>query len=222
MFDHLNPAKADVLRSVAHLTLSLRNRVKEPKLVPNLLEAVVNEYDTLTRFYHGVEHLEYGFGELERLEKFLVDPTMAKLIWLNHDRFYAAGCPVNEHWSAEMAVKDAKRYGLGPQDIAVLRAGINATRDHTVPRNYPGHADDLRILLDIDLSSLALPTTEFAENMVDIRAEFGGMISEADLTIGQAGFAQGMLKRSKIFMSTHFAHMEAAARQNLNRLATAA
>ena len=212
---------SSVMRSVAYISTKLKQRVRHPQLVAPLLERVVGEYEDLTRDYHDVSHLDYGFEWLQRLEKFIVDPALLNLIWLNHDRYWAFGCPLNEFWSAERAVIDAKQFGMGDKDIGVLNAGINATKRHLVPEDYPGHVEDLKILLDIDLSGLGAPLRDFMRTNAAVRAEAGNT-PEADVLEGQRKFALSMLERDQIFQTRHFADREAQARKNLQLLVDAA
>ncbi len=211
----------DVMRSVAFISSKLQQRVRHPNLVASLLEKVVGEYDDLTRDYHGVGHLDYGFEWLQRLEKYLTDPAMLNLIWLNHDRYWAYGCSQNEFWSGKMAVVDATQFGMNGKDLAVLDAGINATKHHLVPGDYPGQIEDLKILLDIDLSGLGAPLEDFMRTNAAVRAEAGNT-SEADIVSGQRKFALSMLERNQIFQTRHFADREAQARSNLQLLVDAA
>jgi len=72
-------------------------------------------------------------------------------------------------------------------------------------------------MVDIDLSSFALPWDEFLRDSQDLRAE-NPHLSDADYRLNQTGFQRMLLARPRFFLSDFFfERYEQQARSNLVR-----
>ena len=178
------------------------------------LQCYMDRYAEPWRYQHTSEHIVSGLRKLYPLESQFSDPVTVLVAWLYHDIIWAPKCEHNEWCSAEFAQKELMRLKAYGVDIKAVYQMIIATHDHVILQDFCGNRSDLAILLDVDLSDLGAPHEEFMATGELIRKEFG-MYTRKEFTDGRAAFAQSFLNRDKIFMSTHFEHLEDQAQKNL-------
>ena len=144
-------------------------------------EALDGGYTENHRAYHTWEHIAdlleklSGFSDLSTRS----DITAVSVFW--HDAVYRTqnqdGSPRPDYENVRDSGKLFRQYTLlNKSDADAAYELIMATANHLQARAekqyYPGFAGDLDLFLDLDLSSLASPWEEFAEDLARIRAEF--------------------------------------------------
>lgn len=206
--------ESTITAAIMHTASSLRTSGRLTGAGLKLMLGIVDEYRHPTRFYHGLRHLAHGFAELHRYEAHLVDSAVTHFAWLCHDRVYAAGSPVNEHWSAELARADAIKVGFTAGDANAIAEMIEATKQHQIEPDFCGHRSDLELLLDIDLMALSFDHDVFVADGELIRAEYGTLLSDADWETERATFAHSRLAGS-IYHTELFRDRERQAKDNL-------
>jgi len=87
-----------------------------------------------------------------------------------------------------------------------------ATKHPSTPKDLPS-----QIMVDVDLSLLAVSWPDFVENSGDIRHE-DGHVTEKDWRLGRRSFLQSMLQRPRLYFTDYFHELlEEHARENLQR-----
>ena len=144
-------------------------------------EALDAGYTERHRAYHTWEHLA---GLFEKLSRFSDLSSRADIIALSvfwHDVVYRTqnhdGTPRTDYENVRDSAGLFRQYTLLNQpDADAVYDLIMATASHLQARAekqyYAGFAGDLDLFLDLDLSSLASPWEEFAEDFDRIRSEF--------------------------------------------------
>ena len=170
-------------------------------------------YETPGRCYHTWEHV---IECLEHLRLYRCDsPRNVFLAILFHDAVYAAGRPDNEEESAALAVATLEHYSTVPAvDVAKVRRMISATSGH---RAEPSDDNDLRVLLDIDMSILGAERARYQRYAGDVRREFASVVrDERRYRMGRLRFLQGLQARQSLFSTPlAFERWEAVARENV-------
>jgi predicted metal-dependent HD superfamily phosphohydrolase len=144
-------------------------------------EALDVGYTESHRAFHTWEHVS---GLLENLSEFSDLSTRSDIIAVSvfwHDVVYRTqnqdGSPRPDYENVRDSGELFRQYTLlNKSDADAVHDLIMATANHMQARAekhyYAGFADDLDLFLDLDLSSLASPWEEFAENLARIRTEF--------------------------------------------------
>lgn len=176
-----------------------------------LYRLLAGKYSEPQRSYHTLEHIHHCLAELDRARHLAEDPDGIELaIWF-HDAVYDPDADDNEQRSAQLF--DSV---LGPhlhhERAARIHRLIRDTEHSSPPRE-----NDARLMVDIDLSSLALAWDKF---MRDTRAIFSerARVPESELVTGKCRFLNELLSRSSIYQTAHFRdRLEAQARSNIGR-----
>jgi predicted metal-dependent HD superfamily phosphohydrolase len=144
-------------------------------------EALDAGYTESHRAYHTWEHVA---GLLEKLSEFSDLATRSDIIAVSvfwHDVVYTTqdqdGGLRPDYENVRDSGKLFRQYTLlNKSDADAVHDLIMATANHlrasAEKHYYAGFADDLDLFLDLDLSSLASPRDEFAEDFARIRTEF--------------------------------------------------
>lgn len=163
------------------------------------------------RHYHNLDHI--GALLTQALELDLGDEQIAA-IWFHdavYDVHHAAGAPTNEELSAQLAVARLTALGWAHERIARVAQIIRDTEQH-LPTSPESAA-----VLDLDLSSLALPVDAYDQNSAAIRREYAH-IPDTDFAAGTLAFTARMLARPRLFHTEWGEALERPARNNLRRL----
>ena len=140
-------------------------------------EALDVGYTESHRAFHTWEHVS---GLLENLSEFSDLSTRSDIIAVSvfwHDVVYRTqnqdGSPRPDYENVRDSGELFRQYTLlNKSDADAVHDLIMATANHMQARAekhyYAGFADDLDLFLDLDLSSLASPWEEFAENLARI------------------------------------------------------
>jgi len=163
------------------------------------------------RFYHTMEHIANGLGQLERARDLTTQYTALEFAWWFHDAVCVPGAVDNEERSANLAYAVARQSGL-PHGFGKKAAKlILATKEHN-PRSRDG-----KIISDVDLSPLGSPWEQFEENSLNIRNEYGEY-SDGEFNAMSTKALQGFLDREHIFLLPLYRdQFEEQARENIRR-----
>lgn len=176
-----------------------------------LYRILVDKYSEPHRSYHTLEHIRHCLAQLDGARHLADDADAIELaIWF-HDAVFDIGADDNERRSALLFDSRLGPY-LSPERAAYIHHLIRDTEHPSEPGDNDG-----RLMVDIDLSSFALPWDEFMRDTRAILAE-SAHVPEAQLVAGKCRFLNALLSRSSIFQTVHFReHHEAQARSNIER-----
>lgn len=147
--------------------LAERLRIAKPLAAFRWLEA---RYEERARKYHNARHINECLGILDRSRHAETGNPLVEFALWYHDAVYNTFSKKNEERSADIAVAVLERSGRAPEDCALVRAMILATRHGVQPSEPP-----LQLLVDIDLAILGAAADRYAEFELQIRAEYWWM-----------------------------------------------
>jgi predicted metal-dependent HD superfamily phosphohydrolase len=171
---------------------------------------LVKFYEEPQRVYHTLNHIEHCLSFFDKISGYLNTPDAIELaIWF-HDVIYEPGATDNELLSADLFMEitqglfdDSLRQTVYDNIMATLHDGSNI------------ETNDSRFMVDIDLSSFALPWSEFSRDSNNLRLEMSSL-SDADYYRKQTTFQQKLMDQPRFFKSDYFYDSyEEQARQNL-------
>jgi predicted metal-dependent HD superfamily phosphohydrolase len=171
-------------------------------------EALDAAYGDPRRAYHSWSHISDLLQALDEVPQLLTrrDLVTTAIFW--HDAVYTTRDETQKRRADIDNVHDSARlfrdYSLfGATDTSAVFELVMATADHLESKasreRYPGFSDDLDLLLDLDLSTLAAPWERFSANFRAIRFEFS-WVPEPVFNAGQGGFLASLLaNEDKLF-----------------------
>jgi predicted metal-dependent HD superfamily phosphohydrolase len=179
------------------------------------------------RAYHTWEHIEALLEGLRRFERLAIRPDLIAIAIFWHDAVHRAretdGRPRRDIQNVRESVDMFRRYTkLRGSEAQAVEDLVLATADHAHARaateHYPGFSGDLDLLIDLDLSPLAAPWEDFADNTRKIRDESQG-VEETKFAADQANMLESLARGdAPIFRRAETrALWDAAARANLDR-----
>ena len=176
-----------------------------------LYRIVVERYSEPQRSYHTLGHIYHCLTQLDGARHLAEDPDAMELaIWF-HDIVYETAAGDNELRSARLFDSLLGPH-MAPERAARVHRLIRDTEHPIEPEDNDG-----RLMVDIDLSSLALPWEDFMRDTQAVCRELSH-VSEAQLAEGKCNFFKQLLSRSSIYLTTHFRErLEAQARANIER-----
>lgn len=175
---------------------------------PGAWEALDAAYGDPNRAYHSWSHISDLLQSLDEVPHLLArrDLVTAAIFW--HDAVYATRDETQQRRADIDNVHDSAKlfrdYSLfSAADESAVFELIMGTADHLEAKasreRYPGFSNDLDLLLDLDLSTLAAPWERFSANFRAIRFEFS-WVPEAVFNAGQGGFLASLLaNEDKLF-----------------------
>jgi predicted metal-dependent HD superfamily phosphohydrolase len=174
-------------------------------------DLLVRSYSSSGRYYHCIAHLIHCLEQHDLAREKLDDPDAVEMaIWF-HDVVLEAQAPDNERRSAEL-FKSLSEGWFAAVFVEKVVALILVTDHKTPPQN-----DDHRLLVDIDLSSFALPWQHYLRDTAALRRE-SRVVPDAQYHAGHRRFLEGLLGRERIFHSNFFhRRYENRARSNIKR-----
>ena len=164
------------------------------------------------RAYHTMQHLGECMALFDEVRGLARAPGEVALgLWF-HDAFYDVHRDDNEARSADWAAQCIRDAGGSEHISAHVHALVMATLHRDAP-----DSPDARLLVDIDLASLAADTARFDETNVQMRHVYAH-VPENEYRTGRKRVLNGFLERRHLYSTEHFrALLEARARQNLQR-----
>lgn len=175
-------------------------------------ETLVEAYSGPDRHYHGLKHLDFLFGEIERHADRIDDRARLELAAWFHDWIHDTQRSDNEERSAETAVKMLAEMGV-PAELSNRVADlIRMTRAHT----SSGDGDD-DLFLDMDFAILGAPADVYDRYTEQVRTEYG-WVPDALFNAGRSEFLRSVLARPRIFLTDIYeAEFGVQARENIAR-----
>lgn len=175
-------------------------------LSTSLLLELTRRYSEPHRSYHNLQHVAkmlqsgapLGLGE---------EQVMA--IWF-HDVIYQPGSATNEEESAELAASHLADAGWQGKRTDVVKQIILDTKNH-LPT-----LDESRLVIDLDLETLAGSWTDYQAVSGRVRAEFSH-VNDEDWTKGRGAWLSLMLAKERLFWTAWGQPLEVEARANLTR-----
>lgn len=169
-----------------------------------VFDALVARYREPHRAYHTLQHIGEGIAHLATVRN--VPPAIG-IAWWFHDAIYDPKRHDNEERSAAWAVAVLGKTPLST-DVEKL---VLATK-HTAM------AADLaaRLIVDVDLSILAVPEPRYSEFEAQVRKEFA-FVDEVTYRAERMKVLRGFYDRATIFATPDFRKLESRARRNLER-----
>jgi predicted metal-dependent HD superfamily phosphohydrolase len=145
------------------------------------------------RRYHTAKHIVACLRNFDLFKSLSVDPVAVELsIWL-HDAAYYPLRDDNEARSAELAEMLLDQAGLQSR-VEQVRQLIMATQHTSLAQ-----PDDAGLLVDIDLSVLALPWTEYVAYTRAVRREYAAIPAERFVE-GRIGVLKHFLAKPTIYV----------------------
>lgn len=173
-------------------------------LGPELLLELTRRYTEPHRVYHGLPHVAWMLDEGREPG---LDEDQQLAIWF-HDAIYDVPTVDNEERSAALAVARLTAGGLPRERVERIERIVLDTKKH-VPT-----IEASKLVIDLDLASLALPRDEFEANGARLREEFAAL-DDAEFEAGRIAFMEAFLARERIFWTEWGAPLEERARENL-------
>jgi predicted metal-dependent HD superfamily phosphohydrolase len=179
-------------------------RTSELVFPTGLLLELTRRYTEPHRHYHGLPHIAWM---LDQARELVLDDDQVLAIWF-HDAVYDVPGHDNEERSAALAVERLSAAGLPEARVRKIERIVLDTKAH-VPTSEAS-----KLVMDLDLASLALARPEFVKNGARIRAEYAD-IDDATFTAGRRTFMEAFLARERIYWTDWGAALEDRARENL-------
>jgi predicted metal-dependent HD superfamily phosphohydrolase len=169
-----------------------------PAVQDELFEKLVHAYCAPDRHYHDASHITDCLKEFDAVRGMAHDPAALEAAIFYHDIVYDGHRSDNEERSAEAAAEALGRLGATNRFIDGVRKLILFTRHDLEP-----DSEDGKLMVDIDLASLALPPEKFDENSRKIRMEYQH-VPEAAFVAARNDMLGGLLARPRIYYTDVF------------------
>lgn len=176
-------------------------------LPSSMLLDLTRRYCEPHRRFHTIHHVADLLWRGRELE---LDDCQIMAIWF-HDAVYDVPPKANEERSAVLAETMLEAAGWPRAMISTVATIVRDTEQH-VPTIEPS-----KLVVDLDLASLASPKPEFEANTARLREEYS-VFDDDEFREGQRVFFRRFLERDRIYHSPWGRQFEAPARANIERL----
>jgi predicted metal-dependent HD superfamily phosphohydrolase len=184
----------------------------EPSRAQELLNELLRAYSEANRHYHTTGHIASLLRQLDDLGQAVVDRDAVILAILFHDVIYDPRRSDNEEKSAALARARLAPLGLPDEVVAKVEHWIHATKH---AQDFKTSDRDLSVLLDLDLSTLAVAPAEYRGYADAIRREYRHVPDEL-YRAGRRRVLEGFLARDRIYRTDELhALWEEPARANI-------
>lgn len=179
----------------------------------DFLNELVKNYSSKERYYHNLSHVETLLKLTNKYKHLLSSlKTIQFAIWY-HDAIYDASKNDNEERSAELARKRLTKMGVNEAIVKDCCNLILSTKSHKL--THEEKSFDAKFFLDIDLSILATPKSEYLNYSKQIRQEYK-MYSDELYLQGRKKVLSNFLNTERIYKTDLFYDsFEKKARKNL-------
>jgi len=172
---------------------------------------LLKHYSERTRFYHSRAHLEHCLAQFDQARSVIPDPDAVEIALWFHDVIYDPFACDNELRSADLFMQGLGRQ-IDPDRAELIYMLIMAT-----VHDRPPGTTNAGFIVDIDLSSFALPWEEFEADSTAIRCEYGHL-SDEEFYGKQYRFLSTLASRKSLYSTPFFRQRsERLARKNLER-----
>ena len=197
--------------------LSALNDAVTPVAITALWQDIATRYSEPQRAYHTLDHLKQLFGQFEQIKPCLHEPHLIALALYYHDVIYDPRRSDNELKSAEYAI-EALRCSLSEDQCQSIYALIMMTATHQI--DTLAHEDkisDTAYLLDMDLSILGAPWSEYQVYAQAVRQEYVHVAKE-NYRVGRIAVLEKLLAHSSLYLTAYYhKRLEKRARKNIKR-----
>lgn len=178
-----------------------------------VLDEIIRAYSEPHRHYHTLDHISTLLALLDCHADAGTDREALTAAILFHDLVYDPARQDNEAVSASLAANRLAGLGFPEGLIAKVARCILATRHEQAAATV--NDADLALLLDLDLSILAVPPGTYRAYAQGVRREYAH-VADTLYRPGRRRVLEGFLVRERIFLTARLrALWEAPARANL-------
>ena len=196
--------------------IAINNAIKLAK-VKALWQDIAVLYNETQRAYHSLQHIQQLFSQFEQINHHLNEPHLIALALYYHDIIYDPRRSDNELKSAEYAI-EALRCSLSEDQCQSIYALIMMTATHQI--DTLAHEDkisDTAYLLDMDLSILGAPWSEYQVYAQAVRQEYVHVAKE-NYRVGRIAVLEKLLAHSSLYLTAYYhKRLEEQARKNIKR-----
>ena len=172
---------------------------------------LIHRYSSVTRAYHGLDHLSDVLRHVDELAVEADQPLLVELAAWYHDAVYDVRRDDNEDASAALAEATLPAYDFDDEETAEVARLVRLTATHAPPRGDRNGA----VLCDADLAILASDPGAYAEYTHAIRSEYRH-VPDSRFVLGRAEVLRRLLALPSLFSTEHGRdHWEKPARTNL-------
>ncbi len=179
----------------------------------HIYSQVFEHYAEPGRHYHTPQHITHCLNKLDTIAHLFEDRWSAELaIWF-HDVIYVIGGKDNERQSARFFLECSREQLNNGRRRRVSR--------HILATIHPSDPSDpdSRLLVDVDLSSFALPWPQFLRDSANVRREAASQCAALEYAQRQHRFLASLHESPHFFLTEHFRkHHEPQARENITKL----
>ncbi|WP_440825979.1 HD domain-containing protein [Psychrobacter cryohalolentis] len=196
--------------------IAINNAIK-PAKVNTLWQDIAVRYDETQRAYHSLQHIQQLFSQFEQIKHQLHEPHIIALALYYHDVIYDPRRSDNELKSAEYAVEALKGY-LSAEQCQHIYALIMMTATHELHECLDKDTvSDAAYLLDMDLSILGTPWSEYQVYAQAVRQEYRHIANE-DYRTGRIAVLKKLLAHPVLYLIAYYHnYFEVQARDNIKR-----
>ena len=197
--------------------LSAINHAMEPVVLKVLWQDIATHYNEPQRAYHSLQHIQQLFEQFERIEQYLYEPHIMALALYYHDVIYEPTRSDNELKSAEYAIEALKDY-LSAEQCQHIYALIMMTANHQIDKLADeDKISDAAYLLDMDLSILGAPWSEYQQYAQAVRQEYAH-VTKVNYRVGRITVLQKLLTHTTLYLTDYYhSRLEKQARDNIKR-----
>ena len=182
-----------------------------------LWQDIAVRYNETQRAYHTLDHLKQLFGQFEQIKPCLHEPHLIALALYYHDVIYDPRRSDNELKSAKYAIETLRCY-LSEDQCQSIYALIMMTATHQIDTlAYEDKISDAAYLLDMDLSILGAPWSEYDQYAQAVRQEYVHVAKE-NYRVGRIAVLEKLLAHPVLYLTAYYHnHFEVQARDNIKR-----
>lgn len=174
-------------------------------------ERLVSHYGESSRHYHNLRHITHCLDGLEEFRGQAQHPQEVALALWFHDAIYNPKAKDNEEKSAQLARRELQDLGIPSDCIERICIHILATKHHQAEH------EDSRLVIDLDLSILAVSRARYEEFETQIRQEYAH-VPGVLFRFARRKVLRGFLDKKNIYaLSCTRLRWEQPARENLLR-----
>ena len=196
--------------------IAINNAIK-PAKVNALWQDIAVRYNETQRAYHSLQHIQQLFSQFEQINHHLNEPHLIALALYYHDVIYDPRRSDNELKSAEYAIETLRCY-LSEDQCQSIYALIMMTATHQIDTlAYEDKISDAAYLLDMDLSILGAPWSEYDQYAQAVRQEYVHVAKE-NYRVGRIAVLEKLLAHSSLYLTAYYhKRLEKQARKNIKR-----
>lgn len=196
--------------------IAINNAIKLAK-VKALWQDIAVRYNATQRAYHSLQHIQQLFSQFEQIKHQLHEPHIIALALYYHDVIYDPRRSDNELKSAEYMVEALRCY-LSDEQCTTIYTLIMMTATHELLEWLDKDTiSDAAYLLDMDLSILGTPWSEYEIYAQAVRQEYRHIANE-DYRTGRITVLQKLLAHPVLYLTAYYHNQfEVQARDNIKR-----